>query len=1101
ASGKARQGRCGELSIEPLVPPQDRRSAHPGELGDLPPPLPEGVAGAERAMPFSVPLGVAPSAGSWILAYYLFLFWSLHLLLHGRPPEAKEQEGDEDEEEAEDDAPPPDPLAKLGEAVRARQPEARLEALERVEGRPERTATLPPHTGPVIRELIAELTGGDALWSHQREVLDHLLEGWTLQAAEARGATPTLVEEAMRERRARDDGPPHALVLAPEGSGRTTLALLATLHVHFDRGASTLALLPDRRSARAWAERLREALLRSAARWNVQVCVAGDDLSAAFLAGKTPAVVVADPETFEAEVLSDPRSDDFVDRLGLVVVDDLDALTGVVEMHVHMAMRRLWALTDTRRRRSGGGEPLVLLALAGPAHGLGGAAAGPSAGVESWARHVLAAPLKVFEGDGAPRAHRVLLRRRDLVDGTGDDIPLHVLAEACDAAGIRWHMRTAGDGLRGLRRAEIDLGRLRRHHTDDPREAEVVLLEGLFPDVRREAERLAHAGVDTETGTGVLVLAPPADEEMVLHEEADDAPHAALTASLPRSVTLSEPDVLRQRHFDRALGREHDVEALRARFGRGFVDEALARLRESGRIREREVWYFDRRKDDAAPRTLVRSVREAALGEPIQRDCVSDSSARVRVIDQGTSEELLVVDAAVAPTRYPPGRVFLHPRGRYQVVGFAEGSGDDAGGRTLIADHVTERCRTTIDAVLELALPAGSEERFSARQLGGEKTRVAVLRAEVREKVLGVRRYGPGPELLEQRRYEKAVEGRYWTDVCLVSTALEARHGEAREAPSREALVPLAAGLRMMVPCALRGAAELVGVDVVEVGGVPHLAFWDRTPGASGFAEVVAREGLKDLLRLARLALERLVGRELVRLRRLHDTSVDGDAFPWDFRGALRFLDRALDPPPSEGASARKPTVEHVPGEGPGDLGRLWLSRSGRSDDLVWTRHRWVSAEGPRHLDVAVERRAILEARAAAGEAGVSEERARVREAAAWRAAHAGLLAGREGWEVARLRRRLAEIEGGAASVLRMVAAIPTRAGAMAPLERAPLAVLMRRRADVDAKALLAWALLDDVSVLVGEAGIAVQWDGGVWDLSESTPREVVAEGLEVALG
>jgi len=1049
-------------------------------LGGAALPIPEDAAPLEEVEEEDWPF----AAGAWVLGWFLIMAWTMHLAIEGRPPKEEEPE-EEDEEEAELDGPPPDPLARLGQAVQALRPGAMLEALEREAPREARTAALPDELGPVVRELARTLTGTEELWSHQREVLDHLAETWRLEGATRRGPTPSLEEEVMRSPIAREDDTPHALVLAAEGAGRTTLGLLAALHVHFDRGATTLAVLPDRGAARAWAKRLREGLTGSSARWNVLVSIAGDDLGSALLGDKVPAVVVCDVETFE-EVLADPRTDELLARLGLVLVDDLDDVVGVAEMHLHAAMRRLWALLDTRGERAS--YPLALLAIAGPAS--------EGTGLGSWARHVLAAPLKVFEGDGAPRAPQVVLRRRDLVDAQGRDLPLSLLAEACDRAGVPWHMRTAGDGQRGVRRAEIDLGRLRRHHVEDPRDAEVVLLEGRYPEVRREAERLAHAGVSSreEDAACVLVLAPPADEEMVLHEEADDAPHAELVASLPRAVTLAEPDVVRQRHFERALGREHDVAALEARFGRRFVQDALDRMRRARKVRERTVWSFDARRDDATERELVRAVREAALGEPIVAACVSDSSERVRIVDEGTSEVLLEVDRAVAMARYPAGRVFLHPRGRYQVVG----AGDDA--LTLLADHARAPCRTTLDREVRVTLP--EDVRWTTRQLGGERAKMTLARAEVEERVLGVRVYGPGSVLQTRRRYDAPVTTRYATDVCLLSLALRGHHegSEASEAPGRAAEVPLSAALRMMLPCALRGADELVDVALVDLGG-PHLAFFDRTPGSSGYAEALAEGGLRDLLRLARLVLERLVGSESARLRRLHDSTPDGDAIPWDVAGALTFLDRALEPPPTpEEEGAR---IDYVPGEGQaGDLGRLWVSVSGRTDDLVWTRHAWRTKTpiggrtGEVFFDVAVERRAILAAVNEAAAAGAATEPAEPARDLSWGAVHLPALSTAAA-DLRPLRAQLAALGASTKHVLEMIAAMPLRAEPVCVAERAPLTVLARRRADADAKVLLAHALTDVDAVTTPE-GIYVKHEGAVWDLRGPALRRMEVTAIPV---
>jgi len=315
-------------------------------------------------------------------------------------------------------------------------------------------------------------------------------------------------------------------------------------------------------------------------------------------------------------------------------------------------------------------------------------------------------------------------------------------------------LRRAGDEGRHLRRQETELGPLRRHHVHDPADAEVVLLEGTYPDVRREAERLAHAGLRTGLGSVVLVLAPPSDEEMVLHEEAVDASHRALADSLPRAVPLSEPDIVRQRHLDRALGREQDVEALRERFGAALVDEILGRLERAGRIRYRSVWFFDARADDAAERRLVSTTGETALGEPIAAGCVSDSSERVEVIDRGTSEVLHRVDRAVARAFHPPGSIFLHARGRYVVL--------EEGERTLWCEQVTEPHRTTPDRSVAVEAP---QVEWSERQLGGAPLSVGLSRARVRETFHGMRRHGPGPTLVERRRYERPVSASYVTDV------------------------------------------------------------------------------------------------------------------------------------------------------------------------------------------------------------------------------------------------------------------------------------------------------------------------------------------------
>jgi hypothetical protein len=256
----------------------------------------------------------------------------------------------------------------------------------------------------------------------------------------------------------------------------------------------------------------------------------------------------------------------------------------------------------------------------------------------------------------------------------------------------------------------------------------------------------------------------------------------------------------------------------------------------------------------------------------------------------------------------------------------------------------------------------------------------------------------------------------------------------------------------MMIPCALRGAGELIDVATIDVHGELHLCLFDRTPGASGFAHHVAERSLGALLTLGRLALGRLVGPELARLWHIHDTTPGADPSRWDIDEALRWLSAILDAPAVDAPTfaaperPRGPRCEHAGGSRRGDLGRLWVTQSGRSDDLVWTRQRWWAPQGIAgqpagevQLDIAVERPLVARARRAPDDHEVQATLAMIRQV---------------------LARLFAEriVDG----VLGMVAAIPTSARPLAASERAPLVVLARRRADLEAKHALAAALLPE---------------------------------------
>ena len=291
-----------------------------------------------------------PAPGSWILGGLLLLIWSLHLLLPGRPfAEAEEEEVDEEDEgpTAEDEVVAPPLLAKVTTALAAHPlPDDDLDALARLAtgplpAAPGRAVPLPVELGPMVREVARALTGQEEVWVHQAAVLEHLGRAWRVEGGRGVGETPTLEEEVARSPVRTRAGAPHALLATAEASGRSTTAMLAAVHVALDRGGSTLVVVPEGTEPRAWAERFRTALERSPARWNVSVTVAGDALATMLLGGEVPTVVVTDLTQLDASVLADARAEPFLERLGLVVVDDVDAHVGIAEMHLHLMMRRL----------------------------------------------------------------------------------------------------------------------------------------------------------------------------------------------------------------------------------------------------------------------------------------------------------------------------------------------------------------------------------------------------------------------------------------------------------------------------------------------------------------------------------------------------------------------------------------------------------------------------------------------------------------------------------------------------------------------------------------------------------------------------------------
>ncbi len=999
------------------------------------------VESAIEALPMPLPI---PSAGAYVLVGLCLAVFCAHLVAEGTPratPEEKKAR-DADAEPIEGRS----TVERYADALAARGitlPDWR----EREEpARSGERAPPPEGVHPLFMDVLERLAGeGAQLYRHQADVLAHLTAAWHAERAQARGAAPQLREEVLGATFVEKSGHPHPLVILPEGAGRTTLGLCAALLVVLDRGATALVLSRRRDEARARAAQLRSALERSALRWNVHVAVAGDDLGGQLAASRVPHLVFADLETLEADVLGDARTDGLLSRLGLLVIDDLDAFVGVPEMHLHVAMRRFWALCRTVRDAP---YPLLLLALAGPS----------AEGMVPWARHLLAAPLLPFENDTAPRRAIVHVRRRDLtVDPAADraerapDPTVAELAAAAGDAGLTFHLRLSGDEHRAILRAQIDLESL-AGHVADPARADVVILEGRHPDVAREARRLAHAGALRE-GEVLMIHAPPPDEDTILFDAAIDAPERALPASLPRAVSLSLPALVLQRHFDRALGREHEVEALRERFGRRFVDETLRALEQRNLIAERTVWHFDPRTDDAVAQRRVRSVNEAALGEPIAESTVGDSRTRVALLDEGTTERLGEVDGSIASARFAPGTFVLLPSGRYQV----RGESDHTGRRAIALMHGRPPLRASALRVVHAQAhgPLDWSERTLSRG-AGVPIQLCIARLEITETLSGVRIFEPGAILLERRRYERELASTYFTEACVAAVDELAAPAEA----------PLVTAVRRALPLLIRGAEGALDVEIDRLDARRCLIVFDRTPGGSGLSRAIEEELLGDLLRVARRVLERLVEDQVSRMRALYDSRAASDD-AWDTAGALAFLDRTLD---GERAATGAKAFGYTPGEGnPGDLGRLWIAPSGRTDDLVWVRHPFVLSEaigaapaGEVALDVGVERAALR--------GSGDDDDARLFGA------------------VRSLLERIAGSDHGADELaLRWVAGLPlSRPSAGDPARMA----LLSRRADVAGRIALLAALAPDVAV-DGEHRVTITRADRVLevDLSAARPR------------
>ncbi|HET9765848.1 MAG TPA: DEAD/DEAH box helicase [Thermoanaerobaculia bacterium] len=275
------------------------------------------------------------------VALVLWTSWCLHLVLGGedRPPQAAVHE------------PEPavgrgfgwfDVLALLESRCGVSRPEPRetrpLEPLSKSD------ADL--STAGVLSPLVLELLAGappSQLTPMQRSVLTQLaLQGYVhVDPPVSRreltlSASPELDPESGHRRQR------NLIVLAPEGAGKSTLALLAAANHALVHTRGTLVIVRSDEAAERLAARFRRSIEPSTLRWNVRVRQPGRDLMIDLAQGIIPDVVVCSLHDLVTTVLD--RADTFaplLSTLGLVIVDDVEAFAGPVEVHAQLAFGRL----------------------------------------------------------------------------------------------------------------------------------------------------------------------------------------------------------------------------------------------------------------------------------------------------------------------------------------------------------------------------------------------------------------------------------------------------------------------------------------------------------------------------------------------------------------------------------------------------------------------------------------------------------------------------------------------------------------------------------------------------------------------------------------
>ncbi|RVU46971.1 DEAD/DEAH box helicase [Lujinxingia sediminis] len=462
------------------------------------------------------------NTSSFALALVALTSWSLHLTLKGlyRPSEPSE--------DTKPPAPEPSPQTSwldvldhlqttrnLSPPSQARPPRP----LPKLDFRP-----ISREADALISPLLTELLPAPArLTAMQHDVLTHLshssfvhLEPPADTRSLALGQRSSSGGSRLRHR--------NQLVIAPEGAGKSTLGMLAALNIALTHTRSTLFIVRDDERARNTAEHLRNLLTPSTLRWNLRTRRIDSHLVEDLATGIIPDVLVCDLHELTTIILADSETfRPLLTNLGLVVVDELHAFCGPVEVHTQLAMRRLDLRLRALRRSDGADEhlaPLFLMLatetmdnLPTFARALCGVDAAPRIFTLHPQHHTVptpgtreTSPSNLTPGTDASHApedspnttsspgQHIIYDLDAFTTTGGHPLSAFDIIAACETRAVPWHWRTAGDDRAHLGRAPLPLREEPLHHVDDPLYARVVFIEGHATSVTRQLNALQRAG-------------------------------------------------------------------------------------------------------------------------------------------------------------------------------------------------------------------------------------------------------------------------------------------------------------------------------------------------------------------------------------------------------------------------------------------------------------------------------------------------------------------------------------------------------------------------------------------------------------------------------
>lgn len=497
----------------------------------------------------------------------------------------------------------------------------------------------------------------------------------------------------------------HQIVLAPEGSGKTTLAMLAAANNTLVHARATLLITRSEEQAKELQLRFQEAVEPSTVRWNLRFRRMGKDFAADLSRDIVPDIVISSLHELTTGILDNAEVyADFLRNVGLVVVDDVESFAGAVEIHAQLAFRRLRLLFRQVSEVEQLGEanaPLMLILGVDSMKEMA-AWAKSLCGVQAVVRAFPAAVAETGESEDSAAKEDARQQKwlpfSELRTHQGRQLSVPEVVAACEAAGVPWCYRPCGDGRRHRGRGPLLLEQEPEHATTSPRDACVIFLDGRWSEVRRELQRSPWAGYQSgRQEVVVLVLVDP-DEALACgaldpdlgFESSHDHARPDLAEeliALPLPVVRSPSSHVLQSHLLSDLVQNwFEVKDLVGTF-EAPVAHRLRYLQSQGMLLTEERSDVQAALKEYEAKVYVRalaaslaideagsSANDGIIDFPLldkvrQVELVASSAVTIR--NRADHTQLRTVEADSAAWIYYPGRIFEDSRGRFVVVGRA----------------------------------------------------------------------------------------------------------------------------------------------------------------------------------------------------------------------------------------------------------------------------------------------------------------------------------------------------------------------------------------------------------------------------------------------